>query len=333
MKPLIKSAFCLILLMTLSLSQAQVNTIAFGSCNKHDEPQPLWQPILENEPQVWVWLGDIIYGDTEDMTIMRKKYNAVRDNKEYQQLMVNSHIIGTWDDHDYGVNDGGKDYPKKDESRKELYDFLDVPVYSPMRQRKGAYSAHIYGDGKEKVKVILLDCRYFRDEISHNKLTGYKPDDNAALLGEEQWEWLKGELKNNEASLTVIGSGIQVISEEHKYEKWGNFPSERKRLFNLIDETSTDNVVFLSGDRHIAEFSQTKTPEGRSIMDVTSSGLTHSWETFKGEPNKHRVGEVMTKLNFGLIKLDWNADDFTVTLELRGEENKLLGSQTLTMNY
>ena len=39
-------------------------------------------------------------------------------------------IIGVWDDHDYGINDGNKDFYKKDEMRKIFLDFVDEPLDS-----------------------------------------------------------------------------------------------------------------------------------------------------------------------------------------------------------
>lgn len=37
--------------------------IAFGSCSKQWESQPLWSRIEALHPEVWLWLGDNIYGD------------------------------------------------------------------------------------------------------------------------------------------------------------------------------------------------------------------------------------------------------------------------------
>jgi hypothetical protein len=41
-----------------------LQTIAFGSCNKSDMPQDYWQNIGKTNPDLWIWLGDIIYADT-----------------------------------------------------------------------------------------------------------------------------------------------------------------------------------------------------------------------------------------------------------------------------
>src|SRR6266851_3009956 len=91
-----------------SLPDAQhaqvLERIAFGSCNRESLPQPLWSPILETRPDLWIWLGDNIYADTEDMEVMRQKYARQLANEGYRQLRASVPVIGIWDDHDYGAN-------------------------------------------------------------------------------------------------------------------------------------------------------------------------------------------------------------------------------------
>jgi alkaline phosphatase D len=49
--------------------KSDVVTVAFGSCNRENLPNPLWPVILEQDPDIWIWGGDNIYGDTEDMDV------------------------------------------------------------------------------------------------------------------------------------------------------------------------------------------------------------------------------------------------------------------------
>ncbi len=48
---------------------AGISRIAFGSCAGQDQPQPIWEAVLAQDPQLWIWAGDNIYGDTEDMEL------------------------------------------------------------------------------------------------------------------------------------------------------------------------------------------------------------------------------------------------------------------------
>ena len=289
--------------------EQEATIIAFGSCNRQNADQPLWDDIVNQQPFLWIWLGDNIYGDTKNMNVLESKYNLQKQNSGYQKLVASVEVIGTWDDHDFGKNNGGIEFGPKAESQQRLLDFLDVPANAPARSREGVYQSFTYGEGDHKIKVILLDCRYFNDERA------------GKLLGDDQWAWLEKELSESTAQVNIIGNGIQIIPEDHKYEKWANFPAERQRLFNLIEKYNVKNPILLSGDRHIAEISRLAIGE-KSIYEVTSSGLTHSWSTLDFEANQHRVGKLITELNYGTIKIDWTATPSTISLSLHGDHGK-----------
>ena len=88
--------------------------IAFGSCNKINMPQTMWQYVAANDPQLWIWLGDIIYADTTNMLALAAQYRILKSNSDYKKLRDKAQIVGIYDDHDYGYNDACKDYPKKE---------------------------------------------------------------------------------------------------------------------------------------------------------------------------------------------------------------------------
>lgn len=302
-----------------------VDVIAFGSCNKHDLPQPLWGPILTNKPDAWIWLGDAVYGDSEDEAVLRKKFDAQDGNRGYQKLKEMSSVIGTWDDHDYGENDGTKHFPAKEKSKAAFLDFLDVDADHPTRKRDGIYQSYILGEGSKKVKVIILDTRTFRDKVARDDKKVYVPDTEADILGEVQWKWLAGELKNNDAPITIIANGTQVISRFHRFEKWGNYPTSRKRLFKMIQTFCPSGAILISGDRHHAEFSKVNIPELKHpLYEFTSSGMTHTRKYPQPEVNKFRVGKKVDKLNFGVLRINWSTSPVKVKLEIRGEQNKIL---------
>ena len=67
---------------------------------------------------------------------------------------------------------------------------------------------------------VILDEYYNADE----------PGPESDLLGEEQWQWLDGELKSGQGDVVVLGSRIQLLPSEHPYDHWGNYPRARKML-------------------------------------------------------------------------------------------------------
>ena len=347
MKPVFKTFLLLLLLNSCTFSKKTGQpgnhvpeipsekadfTIAFGSCNRQDLPQPLWDPILANKPDVFIWGGDNIYADTEDMKKLEKEYQLQKQHKEYQKLIASIPVLATWDDHDYGQNDGGSSWEYKEESQQKFLDFIDVPEDDARRSREGVYHSEIFTTEKGSVKVILLDTRYSRADLEPGKESGkrYEASSGGTILGKKQWDWLESELKNSNADFNIIVSSIQILSAEHGFETWGNFPKEVERLKDLLVSSKAANVVLLSGDRHISEFSATKLSGlPYPLVDFTSSGLTHTYSDFSGEPNKFRKGEVVSELSFGLLLFDFS--NRKLTMQMRGVGNGL--QQELVESY
>ena len=325
------SLACLLSISAIPATRAQdpLTRLAFGSCNRQDLPQPLWTPILKFQPQAWIWLGDNIYGDTNDMEVLDKKWTTQKTHPDYSQLRALCPVIGIWDDHDYGVNDGGKHFAQKKASRDLMFDFLNVPLDAPERKREGGYASHTYGEGEQQVKVILLDGRYFRDTLTRvNRV--YQINSTGQILGDAQWKWLENELKTSTARVNFIVSGIQILPTEHAYEKWANFPQEREKLLNLIASSGVQNPILLSGDRHIAEIMKlvdARFPKG--LFEVTASGLTHTWSGIAEERNSLRVSNLIAQLNYGLASFDWAKDE--VLIEIKGENGHIHAQQTIPL--
>ena len=117
----------------LSLSAAdRENRILFGSCNKARLPQPLWPAIIARNPDVFILAGDIIYADSLVGHAVRGKgrfapappdrlaelYAMQKRVPGYARLLRETPtVIGTWDDHDYGINDGDMEYVHRNESQ------------------------------------------------------------------------------------------------------------------------------------------------------------------------------------------------------------------------
>ena len=334
-----------LLLACLAGCQSAAPTkIAFGSCLRQDKPAPIWDSVAATRPDIFLFIGDNIYGDTDDMEVMRKKYGLLGAMPGYQSLKATCPIYATWDDHDYGKNDAGVEYPMKEESQKEFLTFFEEPANSPRWKRPGVYDARVLGPPGQRVQIILLDTRYFRSPLKEHppqRLRGLGPyvaDDRAemTMLGEEQWKWLEQQLREP-AEIRIIASSVQVVPEEHGWEYWANFPHERFRLFQLIGQTKAKGVVLISGDRHLAEISRLAKDDpangaGYPIYDITSSSLNQPSGGNIGEKNKHRVGDHFRLVNFGMISIDWSANDPTMQFDIRGIDGRTERTQTVKLS-
>ncbi len=298
--------------------------IAFGSCAHEDKPQPVLRTVVKHEPDVFVYLGDNIYGDTRDMEVLKAKYGKLGAKPEFRQLCAEVAVLSIWDDHDYGENDAGKEYPLRAESKQVFMDFWQVPADSPRRQRAGIYGAHVFHQDSKRLQLILLDTRTFRDPLKRipsdlpkdSKLkNAYQPDTNPdkTLLGAVQWRWLRRQFEQP-ADLRVVCSSIQFGHEYNGWESWNNLPAEQQRMISLIRDTRAGGVLFISGDVHWGEISRRQPPDLYPLYDVTASGLTERWHNT--EPNRYRVGNVFRDNHFGLIEIDWNREDPKITLSI-----------------
>lgn len=295
--------------------------VAFGSCNKQWKPNYMWKAIRNCRPNLWIWLGDSVDASTEDMNYLKHQYEKQKQNPEYAELGKGCPIIGTWDDNDYGMKNGNSRYPKKAESQQLFLDFIDEPKDSPRRKQNGVYASYLYGDPGKRIRVILLDLHYNADE----------PGPDADILGETQWQWLKSELEDSIDDVVLLGSSLQLLSSQHPYEHWGNYPKSRERILKLIFETKPKLAVILSGDRHLGELSRLNDLAlPYALYDVTSSGLTHHVDFFyrlrsffSPEQNRYRVGKLFYHKNFGVIDIDLSGRTPAISLQLRGQENRI----------
>lgn len=286
-----------------------VKRFAFGSCNKQYLPQPLWKKIIADQPDLFLWTGDVVYADTRDMGKLSQIYASQLQQPEYNAFVKSGiPILGVWDDHDYGENNGAKDFPPKKKSQELFLDFLGEKKASPRRQQDGIYTGYSFGEGPESVRFLLLDTRSER-----TLATGQHKGD---MLGDAQWQWLAKELSAPKSGVTFIVSSIQVLPFEQKFEKWENFPQSRAKLLDLIERSPSANIVLLSGDRHLAEASKLVMKGGRELWELTSSGMTHAFRNpdDKRNHNSLRVGPVVDRLNYGLIDVDFKTKKLRMTV-------------------
>ncbi len=288
--------------------------LAFGSCYQERLPCPVLERVTTLQPQLYLALGDNIYGDTRDMPLLQRKYRRLGRQPAWRDLVAAARVMAIWDDHDYGENDAGREYSRSRESKEVFLDFFDEPADSPRRTRKGNYAATLVGPPDRRVQIIVLDVRTFRSplgtvqppypEIGDYRILG--EDDEQTLLGEEQWQWLEEQLRLP-ARVRFLGMSTQFGTAHNGYEAWANFPRERERLLELIQRTRAAGVVFLSGDTHWAETSLIDRAGWYPLYDLTSSGVNQGWSHTGG--NALRVGPAFNEPNVGVIDIDWDRDD------------------------
>ncbi|MFM2169098.1 MAG: Alkaline phosphatase precursor [Verrucomicrobiota bacterium] len=288
-----------------------LENILFGSCLDTHE-HPMLDRALTLPRDLFIFMGDNVYADKGGIPMMQEKYALLKNSRFFRGLKTKP-ILATWDDHDFGLNDGGSEYPQKKEAQFEFWNWLDEPADSPRRKQEGVYHSQSFGPAGKRVQVILLDTRYFRSplkKVSKEKAmlggTSVPTDDESTtILGAAQWVWLEKVLQEP-ADLQIIVSSIQFAPEAHGGECWANFPHEQKRLISML---RGQKAFVLSGDRHWCEFSK------HGVFDFTSSSMTQKHPRGTPTPNKRRILPKTYHLpNVGLLNIEWATEAITAKI-------------------
>ena len=325
-----------------------VRRIAFGSCAFQWVEQPIWKAVVATEPDLWLFLGDAIYGDFDGEKVvsvtpesLQAEWQKLADHRDWQYLTANVPVMAVWDNHDYGHHSAGEEFPLRAESQRLFLDFFGEEMGSSRRESPGIHDARVLGPVGRRVQIILLDTRYFkgapvladRPEGAEGSLGKYAPneDPTVTLLGEEQWRWLEAQLREP-AELRLIASSTQIVADWKGMDEWGNYPHERRKLFGLIAQTGAEGVLFLSGNVHFSEVSQTE--EGPyPLIDFSSSGLTHVNKEYAEVENAYRIAGPFVEVNFGLVEIDWETDNSPViTLSSIGRDGTVAFEHRISVN-
>jgi alkaline phosphatase D len=300
--------------------------IGFGSCLKQDKSMPIFDPIKTEKLDLFLMIGDNVYGDSEEENLEELELAYKQQKKNFKMMNLDFPFEAIWDDHDYGLNDAGIEYPFKKKSKELFLDFWNVPPDDVRRFREGLYFDLIYEINNKTLQILFLDTRTFRDNLKPSDNIGgqgkerYIPntDSSLTILGINQWSWFKEKL-NHKVDFRVIVSSIQFLPIGHGWESWNNFPHERKKLIEMIDETNLDQTLVISGDRHRAGIYKVKTNSGKIIFDVTSSSLNASFP-MEEEYGPLRIGNTFIEENYGVIIVDGKNDIMFVNIkDLNGE--------------
>ena len=331
MKKKLNLAALLIPLLFCNFTIAKTYKIAFGSCLDQEDPQPIWNSIKKENINSFIFLGDNVYGDVPSGSLDFMKTAYAEQKKMLPDWLLKKDINVIWDDHDFGINDGGSSYPLKSDAQKMYLDFWDVSQEDIRRYREGIYTNKIIDIDGFKINLILLDTRYFRSDLEKTNginsvyLKNINPD--ATILGDDQWSWLIKTIKT-EANLIIIATSIQLLATQHRFEKWSNFPKDHSKLKELLN-LSNIPVLVISGDRH-----QGAIYKDKNFYEITSSSLNKTISKISrlGRPKETdplMIGDMFSGENYGLISID--LDNKSYKIELKDIDGKIVRSQLISL--
>ncbi len=329
--------------LALPASGTAISRILVASCLDEElGDSPVMRTIAREDADLFLMIGDNVYGDKDgpayrnneaDLDELRASFRDLAAREDFKAVRAKFPMMVAWDDHDYGANDAGKEFPFKRLSERihERFwgiDDQDVGAYP------GTYYARTFGPEGQRTQVIMLDTRFFRSALTPTDEWGkkgkerYIPSTDPAqdMLGNDQWTWLENRLQDP-ADLRVIVSSIQVLpTDGHGFEAWHTLPLEQQRLLRLIRETEAKGVVFVSGDRHTAFLYENRTALTYPVSEITASSVNVSFATTSPEVDSAQIGEGYPPANFGALGIDWAAG--TVSLEVKSETGETVRQAT-----
>jgi len=287
--------------------------IAFGSCCRiqFDPDQRIWNTVRGLEPDMFFWLGDNIYADSDQPATLADLYGRGRVVERLEPFLRSTPQLATWDDHDFGYNDSDGRSPYKAQSLQVFKNFWANPGYGEAGN-PGVYFSQHYGG----VDFFVLDGRYHRSPAAQQ--------DNAfkTMLGAAQKAWLKRELKASRTPFKVlaIGGGWSSAENEKDGDSWGVFLTERNEIFDFIRDQGIEGVVCISGDSHMGELNciPRSANGGYDIYDFCSSPLAQ----MPAAKNTRQVPEVRVRdtwtrsVNVGLMRFEMTGAVPTLTYTL-----------------
>ncbi|MEM7393773.1 MAG: alkaline phosphatase D family protein, partial [Verrucomicrobiota bacterium] len=232
--------------------------LVFGSCfgdlEGRFKPEN-WAMVADQvKPDLILQMGDNHYAETTDPERQRRFYNIQRSMNVYRRATSVRPTYAIWDDHDFAGNDTDGTAEGKERSLKTFKEHWANPSYGEVGN-PGIYSTFVRGN----IQFFLLDGRYHRDPNRARNT----PD--KTLLGAEQTEWLKRELKKSTAKIKLICSGSE-FQLNGRIDSWSSFKYQQKAFLDFLKSERLEGVILLSGDRHFTAGYQIR----GQVVEITS---------------------------------------------------------------
>lgn len=331
------------IMMSVTPALAQQSTrVAFGCCMDHSERQDVFDALNFADPEVFVLLGNTVDVDADDMDDLLEAYDVLNRFRGPKVLRRQSAVMSVWNRTDYAIDgQAGVNNPLKYAVRNHFLTFWREPISSPrMFQQHGIAKAVVFGEAPQRVQVILLDGRWNRDPLAQVGLVErmkraldseqgpYLPNRAAALLGDEQWQWLAEQLQEP-AEVRVLMSATPFFAPPNGFDSWSMYGSEQQRLVELLQQLKPNGLVLAVGDRGFGELAKIDDVLGYPLWQVTSGHLSSATQS----PYRfaQRQGRAYEQTRYGQIEVSWQETAPELILSLRDVDGRALIEQRVSL--
>lgn len=313
---------------SLDISKSEVRFAAL-SCMADDWKfekviDPMWARLKTENPDLVILNGDIVYVDSFDFVERKKatetdlwlRYIEALTRIPYYHWLELKPTLATWDDHDFGTNDGDRDFSAKKGALKLFRGFFGGKALAGVWEPDPSSVTSVYtGFGQ---RFFLMDDRSFRQPNKEQK-----KKEAYGHWGEKQHKWLIDSLKKSTTPAWVF-NGNQVFNGkalDFKETFEGNHSEHFVKFINELKTVSTP-VVFSSGDIHFSEVMRIPAERlGYETYEITSSSM-HSYRG-DGWENPMRIPGAFTReYNFLVMKSTANAKGLDIRVNSVGLADK-----------
>lgn len=289
-------------------TQANHVRFAYASCMSddyryNDVIDPMWEQMRRQNPDLIILNGDLVYVDSFEF-VERQKASELdiwfRFIDAFNRLPIYrwhslKPIFATWDDHDFGTNDGDRNFKEKLAARKVFLAFFGGKNLKDTYQLEP--DSVYFSFTAFKQKMLFLDDRYFRQPNKEQKIA-----EKYAHWGEKQHHWVLENLNDSNTPVWIF-NGNQIFSGKelvYKEALQTNHPEHFITFTEDMKKTKSP-VIFASGDIHFSEIMQIPEDKiGFKTFEITSSSM-HSYAG-EGWENALRLPGAFTKeFNFMII--------------------------------
>ena len=207
-------------------------------------------------------MGDTPYINSSDLAVIRQKHRDFLNMPSVATLMRHTSVVGTWDDHDFGINNSnGATFSGKESTRQGFVEYRAHDQYGTGTE--GVYFKVDHG----VMEIYMLDPRWFSQ-------TAPSPVDptQKTSLGTNQWDWIRSELLASKAPFKVLAMG-QIWQDKKNSETDDMFTYwyERDALLDFIRDEGIPGVVLFGGDIHVSRHLVHPRRVGYDLHDFISS--------------------------------------------------------------
>lgn len=277
----------------------------------------IWDTLAATNPEYLLMIGDNVYADqssansysqTNPEIIWERYVDArLRFPVYFQQKLIPTH--GLWDDHDFGLNNGNRDFKYKEEA-KEIFEafFAQDLTTDDWSKSTGVGGLLSLGD----FNLYFLDGRSFRSE-----------DKSGSHIGLDQSAWFYSKLRE-EVTPSLVIKGDQFFGGYHNYESFeGNHADNFQEFITELKQMKTP-FVFISGDRHLSEIMQfPRSLFGKPSFEITSSPIHAKTFSEEVDSNPWRVVSEKAKVNFMIIENEAKDNHWFLDVENIGENGEI----------